>query len=177
MPGYVIHVAIANEYLRKNKGKVKNVDKFILGVLTPDNTADKSLTHYGENSSRPNLRLFLEKNGVNNDYDMGYFLHLLTDYLFFNYYFVFSKDVLGIDDDYKIGGAISDKYNVDLPSGLKKRTNLSGDKPDYMKINLLENMIEEISGLDLNKAIDDIRNYNYVNINGTRIETDVFRRY
>ena len=48
MPGYVIHLAIAEEYLEKNKDKAEEHDKFIKGVIFPDGVADKSLTHYGE---------------------------------------------------------------------------------------------------------------------------------
>ena len=57
MPGYVIHIAVANEYIRKNN--LRNPEEFIRGVIAPDDVEDKSLTHYGKYSSRTNLKQYL----------------------------------------------------------------------------------------------------------------------
>ena len=50
MPGYVIHLAVAEEYLRKQKKVKENYNDFIEGVIYPDSVTDKSLTHYGQKS-------------------------------------------------------------------------------------------------------------------------------
>ncbi len=43
MPGFVIHIAIGQEYLRKHN---KNYSKeFIKGTVEPDFTEDKTKTH------------------------------------------------------------------------------------------------------------------------------------
>ena len=36
MPGYVIHLAVAEEYLKKHKNVKENYDEFIEGVIYPD---------------------------------------------------------------------------------------------------------------------------------------------
>lgn len=46
MPGYVIHVAVAQEYLKKHKNVKEDYDEFINGTIYPDSVSDKSLTHY-----------------------------------------------------------------------------------------------------------------------------------
>ena len=51
MAGYVIHLAIAEEYLKKHKDVKEDYDEFIKGVIYPDSETDKSLTHYGIKSS------------------------------------------------------------------------------------------------------------------------------
>lgn len=82
MPGYVIHLAVAEEYLRKHKNKGEEYEEFIKGVIYPDSIVPKSKTHYGKESSLSNVFEFLKVNKINNSFNRGYFLHLLTDYLF-----------------------------------------------------------------------------------------------
>ena len=65
MPGCVIHLAVAEEYLRKHKEKNENYNDFIEGVIFPDSVKDKSLTHYGERSSKTNLYKFLQDKKLN----------------------------------------------------------------------------------------------------------------
>ena len=60
MPGYAVHLAIAQEYLRKHN-KEKSQD-FILGSIEPDFTNDKSKTHYGESPAYTNLKKYLKNN-------------------------------------------------------------------------------------------------------------------
>ena len=82
MPGYVIHLAVAEKQLEN--GKIKNRDEFIKGVLAPDLLKKKGYdSHFGY-SSAPDFKKFLEAHKDMSDYNKGYFLHLLTDYLFYN---------------------------------------------------------------------------------------------
>ena len=62
MAGYVIHLAVAEEYLRKHKDFKEDYDEFIKGVIYPDSVTDKSLTHYGKKSSKVILKNFLQDN-------------------------------------------------------------------------------------------------------------------
>lgn len=54
MPRFTIHLTIANEYARKNKEKVKNIDEFLEGTIAPDyisltnKNMSKNITHYGK---------------------------------------------------------------------------------------------------------------------------------
>ena len=86
MAGYVIHLAVAEEYLRNHKDNKEDYNEFIEGVIYPDSVKDKSETHYGEISNDANLYEFLQDKNIDNSFNRGYFLHLLTDYLFYNHY-------------------------------------------------------------------------------------------
>ena len=113
MPGYVIHLAVAEEYLKKHGNKEK-YNNFIEGVIFPDSVKDKSLTHYGPGSSYSNLKLFLEdKKDMKDDFTRGYFEHLLTDYLFYNKYIdTFSKAMY---DDYDLlNSYLIEKYKPEV---------------------------------------------------------------
>ena len=54
MPGFTIHIAIAKEYAKKNKGEVQDLEDFIKGTIAPDYIAltdpekNKDITHYGK---------------------------------------------------------------------------------------------------------------------------------
>ena len=56
MAGYVLHIAVAQEYLKKHSNIIENEKDFIEGVIYPDSVTDKSLTHYGAKSSKVVLR-------------------------------------------------------------------------------------------------------------------------
>lgn len=100
MAGYVIHIAVAQEYLKKHDKINENQKEFIKGVIYPDSVSDKSLTHYGSKSSKVILKDFLRENQTNTSFNRGYFLHLVTDYLFYNKYLdIFTKDIY---NDYDI---------------------------------------------------------------------------
>ncbi len=86
-----IHLAIAKKYLEKHSNL--NNDDFIAGTLYPDADSDNDATHYtdkmrcNDNVShvrgKVNLYKFLEEHEEMNDFELGWFLHLVTDYLFF----------------------------------------------------------------------------------------------
>ena len=61
MPSYAIHLAVAEEYLKKSNCSKENHEKFIKGVIYPDMVKDKSLSHYGSNSSVSDLSKFLSR--------------------------------------------------------------------------------------------------------------------
>ena len=99
MPGFVIHIAIGQEYLRKHN--LNYSKEFIKGIVAPDFTSDKSKTHYGKSPRYTNLKKFLDNNKIDTDYNKGFFLHLITDYLFYNYYVTkIGKD--GLYNDYDL---------------------------------------------------------------------------
>ncbi len=56
MPGYIIHIAIGKQYAQKNK--ITDLNDFIKGIIMPD-LLDKRTSHYGNDSSCPNLKRFL----------------------------------------------------------------------------------------------------------------------
>ncbi len=102
MPSLDIHIAIARKYLQMYSD-VKDVTSFIKGTLAPDLAVNRSASHYAITIQGPvttlkilnnkvDLKAYLQDKSVANDYEKGYFLHLLTDYLFFTTFF--SQDLL-----------------------------------------------------------------------------------
>ena len=158
MPGYVIHLSVAEEYLRKQTKVKENYDEFIEGVIYPDSVTDKSLTHYGKSSSYSNLYNFLKERELKNSFNRGYFLHLLTDYLFYNKYIdFFSKDIY---NDYDIlNRQLIDKYNVTLPEKIKKyvffKENL---ELKILSLPLVEKIITDISSMQLDDIAKQVQN-------------------
>jgi len=87
-----IHLAIAKKVLEK----YNNYDKrqVLAGSLYPDTIQDKNKSHYADLSKRGkdninhlagkvNLYSFLLEHDNLNSFEFGWFLHLVTDYLFF----------------------------------------------------------------------------------------------
>lgn len=156
MPGYVIHLAVAEEYLKKHTNKKENYNDFIEGVIFPDSVSDKSLTHYGNGSSNTNLYKFIKSNKIETSFNRGHFLHLLTDYLFYNKYIsAFSKDIY---NDYDIlNKELVAKYNVTLPDKVKEYVYFKDDTGlKLLSRKLIDIVIEEVSDIDLDEVFEEI---------------------
>lgn len=163
MPGYVIHIAVAQEYLKKSKLPY-SID-FIKGTIAPDLTNNKKDTHYGKLPRYTNLNEFLTKNELNNDYMKGYFLHLITDYLFYNYYLE-KTDREQLHSDYDcLNKKIMDKYNVILVDEVKQKVFFKNDKPVILSEELVYKVIDEVSELNLEQVkqevLNNIKKWNY----------------
>lgn len=155
MPGYVIHLAVAQEYVKKHKKEQEDYNNFIEGVIFPDSVKDKSETHYGEKSSKSNLYEYLKENKIDNAFNRGYFLHLLTDYLFYNHYIDrMTKDMY---NDYDIlNGLLMKKYNVILPEKVKNQVYFLEGELKILSLELVEKMIEEISNMDIDNIANEV---------------------
>lgn len=156
MAGFVIHIAIAQEYLKKHPNTEKK-EEFIQGVIAPDLVKDKSKTHYGKISSEVNLVWFLKENEVKNSYDRGYFLHLLTDCLFYNYYFHNLTQAIYEDYD-RLNQSIIEKYKVEVNDIIREYAQYKQGEPVYLKREVVEKMIQEISQMKIDEVIQQIRN-------------------
>lgn len=153
MPGFVIHLAVANEYLRKHPNEIKQEDSFLKGVIAPDFTNDKSKTHYAKDSINTNLRLYLESNTINSDYDKGFFLHLITDCVFYQKYF--KNLTTSLYDDYDmLNKTIIEKYNVKVLKEIEEYAKYKQGEPQILKKDIIYKFIEEVSSFD----IEDVRN-------------------
>ena len=119
MAGYVIHIAIAQEYLKLHKEN--NNEEFIKGTIFPDETKNKQKTHYGKSPAYTDLKKFLLQNEIKTSFQRGHFLHLITDYLFYNYYLnEFTRELLHSDYD-KTNKDLIEKYDVKLPEQVKQK--------------------------------------------------------
>ena len=155
MAGYVIHLAVAESYIKKHEGDIKDYNRFIEGVIFPDSVSDKSITHYGDKSSKTDLKAFLEDNKIDNDYNKGYFLHLVTDYIFYNKLLkYFSKDIY---NDYDIlNEKLQKKFNVTLPENIKDRVFYKEGKTKVLKLENIIKFIEDVSDYKLDEIKERI---------------------
>lgn len=155
MAGYVIHLAVAESYIKKHEDDIKDYKRFIEGVIFPDSVSDKSITHYGEKSSKTDLKAFLEDNKIDNDYNKGYFLHLVTDYIFYNKLLkYFSKDIY---NDYDIlNEKLQKKFNVTLPENIKDKVFYKEGKTKVLKLENIIKFIEDVSDYKLDEIKERI---------------------
>ena len=165
MASSIIHIAVANE-LNKKLNRDKN--KLLIGSIAPDIWKligiPKTNTHFHyPNTNIPNLDRFLEKykEDLNDDFVLGYYIHLITDYLWFKYFITeINSDgiITKIDgtkvkctgnmfndfiyNDYtNLNIKIIDEYNLDL-------------KIFYSEIPDMKDIIKEIPIEKLNLIID-----------------------
>lgn len=91
MASSVIHICIANEI---NKELKRDNNKILIGAIAPDISKllgeSKFYSHFLDTptNSIPNMNKFLDKykNNLNDDFVLGYYIHLYTDYLWFKYF-------------------------------------------------------------------------------------------
>ena len=91
MASSMIHLVVANEL---NKKLNRYPSKLLIGSIAPDLSKlvgeDKSRSHFLIQNSDciPNMNKFLNKYSrfLNDDFVLGYYVHLFTDYLWFKYF-------------------------------------------------------------------------------------------
>ena len=91
MASTVIHMAIASEV---NKTLKRNESEFLIGSIAPDISKllgkNKVESHFLENETNdvPDIDRFIikYKEYLDDDFVLGYFVHLYTDYLWFKYF-------------------------------------------------------------------------------------------
>ena len=176
MASSMIHIAIASEINKKIK---KDKSKLLIGTIAPDISKlvneTKLYSHFldSNDSDIPNLDKFLKKykSKLNDDFVLGYYIHLYTDYLWFKYFipeiydeskhFITKLDGTKVNchgkmayhyiyNDYtNLNIKLIDEYDLDL-------------KIFYNEIPEFENIIEEIPmdklNLIVNKAGEIIEN-------------------
>lgn len=177
MPGFTIHLAIANEYAKKKKEKVKNMNEFLEGTIAPDyiflinQDISKDITHYGKwgdwttNDQEIYFDKFFEDKNVDlqNDYWKGYFLHLLVDYYFGKKYFYeeMRKSKENNDKFYNdydcTNKEVIEKYNIEIIEKIKKYMSCIKEKPKYLNINKVNKFIEDMANLNLEEQVEIIK--------------------
>ena len=147
MPGYTIHLAIAKKHFEKND--IKNQNEFLKGAISPD-LLDKSISHYGESSSSPDFNKFLETNSLDSEYNQGYFLHLITDYLFYNKFLKKFSNEIYRDYD-KLNEFLINKYNLEIPSEIKSIVKFGQGEPKILNRESICKFIEVVASIDIKK--------------------------
>lgn len=185
MPGFNIHLAIGKRYIEKQKNIIKNENSFYNGLVAPDLVTDKKVSHYTAETNTSNLEkylqgkvrldLYLKDNKVETDFEKGVFLHLLTDYLFFNEFFKkeYIKNITYQDfvrDLYysyeKTNDYLNKKYNIDFSifgdrlikniEKNKKEKNLKEDMKNRKLIfseKDLDEFIEKVSSINIDEVV------------------------
>lgn len=96
MASFSIHLAVGTRYCDKFKD-IHDQLEFFKGILAPDLAEDKEISHYGMDRKNDKLKVmlakkvdlvkFLKEVKLDSDFNKGIFVHLLTDYIFFTYFF------------------------------------------------------------------------------------------
>ena len=112
------------------------------------------MTHYGEKSSKVHLNYFLAERELEEDFDKGYFLHLVTDYIFYNKFLdYFSRDIY---QDYDIlNQELQEKFHVKIPDRIKDKVYQEGTTK-ILKLNEVVDFIEEVSSYRLRDIEESI---------------------
>ncbi|MEG2011402.1 MAG: hypothetical protein RR067_05290 [Bacilli bacterium] len=172
-----IHYAIGKRYIEKNN--ITDKESFLKGVIEPDLKKNKDKSHYSNKGeyllfldfakNKVILPKFLNKNDITSDYKKGIFLHLLTDYLFFNHYFPekITKNVLKEDflndlyfSYYENNDYLIDKYNINFGK-LEKKVNKNLEVFKKRRYNNLSIQGKNIlDNQELNKFIEDTSSIN-----------------
>lgn len=165
MASALIHIAVANEV---NKRLKRQESEYLIGSIAPDIAKivgiDRNVTHFQKTKKDfPDTDKFLNKykKNTDNDFVMGYYIHLLTDYFWFKYFFseIVNENTITklngdrvklsneeltklIYDDYtNLNLKLIEEYNLDL-------------KIFYNEIPFIEDIIQEIPVNRLNELID-----------------------
>lgn len=158
MASAVIHLCVATLVSQKTN---KRSLELLIGSIAPDIAKyigeNKMKTHFQDyNNDLPNLKLFLDKysNYMNDDFVLGYYIHLYTDYLWYKYFmnkylnnnYKLSKKefVYYLYNDYtNLNVELIEDYNITLDIF-------------YNEIPLINNIIEEIPMNKINIIIDEM---------------------
>ena len=155
MASSIIHIAVASEI---NKELKRDKAKLFIGTIAPDISKlvgeSKVKSHFlDSNDNIPNIEKFLDKykNRLNDDFVLGYYIHLFTDFLWFKYFIteISEKDLIK-----KLDGTIV-KCNGRMASIYiyNDYTNLNSQLMDLYDLDLkifyndlpkMENIIDEI---------------------------------
>lgn len=156
MASSIIHICVANEINKKINKKESDI---LIGSIAPDISKHLDRTklesHFLDNieTDLPNLEKFLTKykKNLNNDFVLGYYIHLYTDYLwikhflpdFFkgNYIYKLDGTVEEIDDSEKIKYIYNDYTNLNITLIDEYELDL---KIFYNDVPKFENIIKEI---------------------------------
>ena len=165
MASSMIHICVANEVNKYLKRKSKDI---LIGSIAPDIAKQinetKTKSHFlDKNDDIPNIENFLDKykSKLNDDFVMGYFIHLYTDYLWFkyfipnfikgNYIYTIDGNKVKLNDDQKLKYIYNDYTNLNIKLIDEYNLDLS---IFYEEIPKLENIIKEIPMDKINIIID-----------------------
>ncbi len=177
MPGLTIHYIIALKSIERNN--IKNVKEYIDGSFYPDfhqkqeshyTDKIKIITGYDDLIYKVNLLPYPKEHNIDTDHAKGYFLHLLTDYLFYHelcikkYHkepnFVNCLGTLGKEYT-KINKALFELYSFGheyIDDKYLQYFEVKDQDPEYFTKDELKKFIEHCAALDLEQEYKNIQN-------------------
>lgn len=157
MPSLSMYLAIAKKYIEKHPEE--DEQSFIEGIIAPDEKRnikqERARLHYGESSHRPDLNRYYQEEGLQSSYNRGYFLNLITDYLFYNK-FLNEYSVAIFHDFKRMNGRIEQKYDVHIPNELEGRVRYKDGDLQVLDEETVYKFIDIVSQLDLEKYYEQI---------------------
>lgn len=181
MPSFNIHLAVAIKYCEKYK--IDDEKSFFEGSVYPDLVKDKKITHYTKPRDKNNLKeyllrkvdleAYLNNNEIKNDFDRGFFLHLLTDKIFFDSFFdeeyvnntKFSEFIKCLYYSYdKTNRYLEEKYGITsdrIGQTLMNRIRYVPEKKEVLKnilpLEKLDKFIENVAKINIEEYIRSIK--------------------
>jgi len=152
MPGYVIHLAIAKEYLKNNK--MQNEQEFFKGVISPDmlKTFD---AHYGIKKDELDICKLEKEVDFKSSYGQGYYLHLVTDYIFYFKFLPNATTQLNADYDI-LNEYLVKKYKVSIPTELVDIVQFKIGTPKLINESSISEFIDMVSDINLEQYFEHI---------------------
>ena len=98
------------------------------------------------------------------DFWKGYFLHLVTDHFFYNYYFKqeyvtsVNENKSLYEDFYFLNSNLINDYKIEFIDSIKKFMDTKKGKCEYLDYNKIKKFIEEISNKKINEYIIMLNN-------------------
>lgn len=147
MPGFVIHLAVAKKQMKLDN--IENEEEFIKGVIAPDLLKKQGIeSHYGVNFKNPDWKSFFEKYDLKTDYNKGFFLHLITDYIFYSEYLEEWKP--SIYDDYDVlNDILVDKYSLEIPKEIESYVGSQNKPLTILNLDDIITFIENLGNMSL----------------------------
>ena len=162
-----MHLAIAKKYLDNNPNE--NEEAFVKGAYLPDVADDKILSHYGIRMPIKRVKDMLDSKvdivecakstNLKDDLSKAVFLHLTTDYLFYNFVYTPSleskspeqiKNMMYQDYDFVTNHVIKN-YNIVIPQEVSHIVKSKEGNIDSMFFNTqqIDRFVELTSKLNL----------------------------
>ena len=111
------------------------------------------------------MQSFFEENILDTEYIQGYYLHLITDYLFYKAYL--DSDNGKLYSDYnKLNKFLIEKYGIKIPTEVQDEVEFEDGKTEIIDQDSICKFIEavaEVSFLDKSKLIEFINSFNIKN--------------
>ena len=168
MPGITIHLASANQYLKKHPEEDR--EEFIRGTVAPDIAKDFIASHYTKPYNGDSLLGCLEAKvdiyeafldlDLSTAFNRGQMLHLIMDFEFYNNYFnedeiqdLSPEEFRGITyHDYaSLNRHVKEKYGVEFPEEVKEFDVDDSEPPILLEPTEIDAFIERIGDIEIEK--------------------------